>query len=152
MSKSKSDCPRWLAELNRRHSRLLMLCDMLENIADSLPRHVTPALCRTVATSLKPELDRVCEIEELFCFPYPTGLAEAHASSETLCRMCREHEGDRAAAEEIVRTLTKLARGRKDVNWDATGYMLRSFFVGVRRHVANEQCMLGLSGTQAPRY
>jgi hemerythrin-like domain-containing protein len=152
MSKSKSDCPRWLAELNRRHSRLLMLCDMLENIADSLPRHVTPALCRTVATSLKPELDRVCEIEERFCFPYLTGLTEAHASSETLCRMCREHEGDRAAAEEIVRTLAKLARGRKDVNWDATGYMLRSFFFGVRRHVANEQSMLGLIGTKDSRH
>ncbi|QOF75589.1 hemerythrin domain-containing protein (plasmid) [Aminobacter sp. SR38] len=152
MSKLKSGCPRWLAELNRRHSRLLMLCDMLEDIADSLPRHVTPALCRTVATSLKPELDRVCEIEERFCFPYLTGLTEAHASSETLCRMSREHEGDRAAAEEVVRTLAKLARGRKDVNWDATGYMLRSFFVGVRRHVANEQCMLGFIGTQDSRH
>ncbi|AWC20918.1 hypothetical protein CO731_00359 [Aminobacter sp. MSH1] len=129
-----------------------MLCDMLEDIADSLPRHVTPALCRTVATTLKPELDRVCEIEAQFCFPYLTGLAEPHVSSETLCRMCREHEGDRAAADEIPGTLTKLAHGRKDVNWDATGYMLRSFFVGVRRHVANEQCMLGFIGTQASRH
>lgn len=152
MPRLRSDCPRWLTELNRRHSRLLTLCDMLEDIADSLPRHVTPAMCRTVATSLKPALERTYEIEERFCFPYLAGLAAPHASSETLCRLCQEHDSDKTAAEEIVKTLIKLARRRTDLNWDATGYMLRSFFVGVRRHVANERSMLDFSRTQPTRH
>lgn len=128
-------------ELTRLYRATLEICDSLEEIADSLPRPDRKR-CRQIAAALKPAIEAANRMEENVLFPAALSRLPAEGIQATISRLREEHAQDSAAADEIVRTLVTLSRGGGRNSWDAIGYMLRAYFLAVRRHVACEQSLL----------
>ncbi|HEX7075223.1 MAG TPA: hemerythrin domain-containing protein [Hyphomicrobiaceae bacterium] len=118
----------------------LELCSALEAIADGLPSLVDRNTCLRVAEALLPAFQMAHAFEEEAV--YPTFSAEAFCSEErqkTLARLRVEHVEDEALAEEITERLLPIGYGSGVENPEALGFMLRTFFRSVRRHVAFER-------------
>lgn len=128
-------------ELTRLYRATLEICDSLEDVADSLPRPDRKR-CRQIAATLKPAIKAANMLEEKVLFPAALDRLPAEDIEATINRLREEHVQDGAAADEIVRILVTLSRGGGRRSWDAIGYMLRAYFVAVRRHVACEQSLL----------
>ena len=131
------------------YSRLLDICNLLEGIADGLPNDVPRRQCRLLASSVVEQLKATHAFEERVLMPRlmasdNTGLRLAAA------RLRQEHEFDDQAAREIEEALHDLLGGRRMMSPDATGYLLRSFFESVRRHVHAEQDLLYLLEDTTP--
>jgi hemerythrin-like domain-containing protein len=129
-----------LAWLENAHTEQLRLCDSLEEIADSLPNEVNKQKCIYAAKSLGPLIKSVHEYEENTLFPWlEKQLGEQPGLGDTLNRLKFEHFEDECFAEELIDKLMRLGTTGKDLNPEATGYMLRGFFEGMRRHLAFER-------------
>ncbi len=126
-----------LAWLRKAHEEQLALCGELEDIADSLPSSINRQKCIYAAKALGPLIRGVHHYEETVLFPYVQASLGAH-SAETIDRLKFEHCEDECFAEELTDALLKLGSG-VSVNMEATGYMLRGFFEGLRRHIAFER-------------
>lgn len=124
------------ALLERNYRKLLEACDGLEAIADSLPR---PDLrvCVATAETLEPLVDATHRIEEAVLFPLLTASGRPELL-ETMTRLRREHLVDSSTAGEVSEALQQLAVGQSGLSPDATGYLLRSFFDSMRRHIHGE--------------
>lgn len=122
-----------LVSLERLYDKTLRICDELEGIADTLP-NPDRRLCRRLAAELGEIVSVVARREEQDLFPLLVGPGGA----TVVTRLRKEHAQDRSAAADIARTLLSLARGRATGSHEAIGYMLRAYFLGVRRHVAFE--------------
>lgn len=132
-------CRTSLEWLQRAHTEQLALCDVLEEIADSLPANIDARKCLEAANALNPLIKGVHSYEETVLFPWLESSVEIQpALRETLHRLKFEHCEDACFAEELTDTLTRLGRGER-VNMEATGYMLRGFFESLRRHIAFER-------------
>lgn len=132
-------CRTSLEWLQRAHTEQLAICDMLEEIADSLPANIDTRKCLEAAKSLNPLIKGVHSYEETVLFPWLESSADIQpALRETLHRLKFEHCEDACFAEELTDTLIRLGR-REPVNMEATGYMLRGFFESLRRHIAFER-------------
>lgn len=119
------------------------LCVALETLADGLPAEVRSDDCLAIARSVYPIVHRSHLFEERELFPMLKGQFGADAEiSEILDRLHGEHWEDEAFAEEVHHELTAFAADRSSVNADKLGYMLRGFFVGLRRHLAFERDFL----------
>ena len=149
-----------IAALRKAHKDQLLLCDRLEEIADSLPDGTNRQKCMYAARALGPMIRGVHRFEEDVVFPM---IAERRVSDEkidtTLNRLRFEHCEDECFAEELTEALHALGSGDPDVNIEAIGYVLRGFFEAMRRHIAFESEMLlpmgsisspGLANNQAP--
>lgn len=112
-----------------------MLCDLLEQIADSIPGAVDPGLCAAVANQLGPVIRSIHRFEETALFPFSDGIRKA---GETVARLKHEHFEDECFAEELTDALHELSHRQWPENPEALGYMLRGFFESVRRHAAFE--------------
>lgn len=129
-----------IARWKEAHDLQLRLCDQLEAIADSLPANIDPTKCLGVAKRLGVVVKEVhrFEEEELFpvlgCRPEDVG-----GLATTLERLKFEHLTDESYADDLTERLLYLGYGGRDVNMEATGYMLRGFFEALRRHIAFEQ-------------
>ncbi len=135
--------------LYRCYDRMLDICNRLENIADSLPGHISVPACAALAAELPEALQHTHAEEERVLFP----LLSASPLPEwrnLATRLRREHSLDQANAMEIQETLLALSSNRLTLSVDATGYQLRSFFESLRRHVRAEQDMLALLGHAPP--
>lgn len=124
------------APLEQSYQQLLALCDVLETIADSLP-HPDAGLCITTADALEPLVERTHGLEEDVLFP----ILEASSRPElnqTVARLRREHLTDMATAGEVSDALRAVASSSSPLSPDAVGYLLRSFFDSMRRHVYGE--------------
>ncbi|MBD9372626.1 hemerythrin domain-containing protein [Rhizobium sp. ARZ01] len=127
----------WLAGAHREQ---LLLCDALEEIADSLPASVNRQKCIYAAKVLGPLIHNLHRYEEQVIFPHLAAqLGRGATLDATLNRLKFEHCEDECFAEELVDTLLKLGSGAPDVNAEAAGYMLRGFFETIRRHIAFER-------------
>lgn len=127
----------WLAGAHREQ---LLLCDALEEIADSLPASVNRQKCIYAAKVLGPLIHGLHRYEEQVLFPHLAARAKGGGPlRETLSRLKFEHCEDECFAEELADTLLKLGSGAADVNVEAAGYMLRGFFETIRRHIAFER-------------
>lgn len=125
--------------LRKAHREQLMLCDRLEEIADSLPDSVNRQKCLYAARALGPMIRGVHRFEESVVFPMIAARREGDATIKaTLERLRFEHCEDECFAEELTEALHALACGADDINVEATGYMLRGFFEAMRRHIAFE--------------
>ena len=116
------------------------LCTALETLADGLPGEVRSDSCLALARSIYPVVHRSHVFEERELFPF----LKAHCAGEpdldeTLDRLHGEHWEDEAFAEEVHHELVAFAADRAAVNVEKLGYMLRGFFIGVRRHLAFER-------------
>lgn len=121
--------------LERSYQQLLDLCDVLEAIADSLP-HPDAGLCITSADALEPlvELTHLLEGDVLF----PILAAPSRSEANRMARLRREHLSDTAKAGEVSDAPRAVASSSSPLSPDAVGYLLRSFFDSMRRHVYGE--------------
>jgi hemerythrin-like domain-containing protein len=132
-------CSTSLEWLQHAHAEQLVLCDQLEQIADSLPANVDRQKCLYAARALSPLIKGVHKYEENILFPWLENISDIQpALRETLNRLKFEHCEDACFAEELTDTLQRLGSGAA-VNVEATGYMLRGFFEALRRHIAFER-------------
>lgn len=124
----------------RAQDDLLDLCRELEDIADSLPASINRQTCIHAARAVGPLIKIVHSYEEKVLFPaLSAGSAGSEDFAQTLQRLKFEHFADECFAEELSERLLLLGAGDADVNMEATGYMLRGFFEGLRRHLAFER-------------
>jgi hemerythrin-like domain-containing protein len=129
-----------LAWLMAAYQEQLALCQELEEIADSLPNQINRQQCLFAAQALGPLIQGVHHYEEKVLFPWLEKVLRATPELvETLNRLKFEHCEDECFAEELVDTLMRLGKEDRSVNIEATGYMLRGFFEGIRRHIAFEK-------------
>jgi len=119
--------------------RQLALCDSLETIADSLPGRLDRQACLHLSRLIGPLLKQVHAAEEQLLFPEVAAALGDPSIIETL-RL--EHIEDECFAEEVQYELLLLGQGRPLLTPEATGYMLRGFFEGIRRHIRHEQDLL----------
>ena len=128
-----------IAALRKAHKEQLLLCDRLEEIADSLPDAVNRQKCIYAARALGPMIRGVHRFEEDVVFPMIAERLKGDEKIEaTLSRLRFEHCEDECFAEELTEALHALGAGADDINIEATGYMLRGFFEAMRRHIAFE--------------
>tara|TARA_R110002020_G_scaffold364263_2_gene576580 strand:+ start:1201 stop:1707 length:507 start_codon:yes stop_codon:yes gene_type:complete len=128
-----------ISALRKAHREKLMLCDRLEEIADSLPDSVNRQKCIYAARALGPMIRGVHRFEEDVVFPMIAQWFKGDAKVDaTLERLRFEHCEDECFAEELTEALHDLGAGKPDVNIEAIGYMLRGFFEAMRRHIAFE--------------
>jgi hemerythrin-like domain-containing protein len=127
-------------ELQHAFDRQMSLCDLLEAIADSLPERLDRQQCLHVARLIAPLIKQAHLAEEQLLFPQ---VAARHAEGADVIETLRlEHFEDECFAEEVQYELLQMGKGQPVLAPEATGYMLRGFFEGVRRHIRREQELL----------
>lgn len=121
----------------------LELCDLLEEIADSLPVEIDRQTCIHAAKALGPIITRGHEVEEktLFKAVENAGPIEIDPAA-IIARLRMDHLGNVYMIEEIFDVLISYGAGDPTHDAEATGYMLRGFFSGLRRHLALENELL----------
>ena len=124
------------AELMQAFDRQRKLCDDLEAVADSLPSRMDRQFCLHLARQIGPLLQAAHAAEERFLFPSIGAAGEQGA--ELVERLRLEHIEDECFGEEVQHELLQLGQGRPVLGLEATGYMLRGFFEGLRRHMRHE--------------
>ncbi|ODT72611.1 MAG: hypothetical protein ABS75_03475 [Pelagibacterium sp. SCN 63-23] len=125
------------------YTALLGLCDALEAVADDLPKVPQSSRCRLLAFQIEDLLAAAHHEEEQLLLPM---LAQSDRPElrQMASRLRREHDTDNQSALELRDTLLDLARHQFPRSPDAIGYMLRSFFESLRRHVEAEQDIIAL--------
>lgn len=125
-----------IAVFEMEHEWKLGLCDALELIADGLPNSSQPDLCRSVVHVLRVGLPQHVALEEQLLFPALRRSPQFGVDCERVLRALeQEHESDDPFAHEIAEELEQLAGGDKPRNSEMLGYMLRGFFIPLRRHI-----------------
>ncbi len=121
------------------HEQHLQLCDLLEEIADSLPDRIDERQCVYAALALRIRVNTHHQLEDDVLFPRLIARARDDQSlHRTLTRLSDEHRTDEGHCDEAIELLTKLSQGMPPSNVEAAGYMLRGLFEGLRRHIAFE--------------
>jgi hemerythrin-like domain-containing protein len=125
--------------LEHAHQEQLRLCDMLAEIADSLPRNIDRLKCFYVAGKLRISI-RVHQLDEdRGLFPAMRRYAElAKILDVSLERLQSEHIEDESLSNDIIEALEGLSRGQPVHSIDGLAFMLRAFFDSHRRHIAFE--------------
>ncbi len=121
------------------HILKLGLCDVLESIADALPRTADASLATVAVRILRNALPEHVALEENHLFPM---LRRRNAGDQScqkvLLQLEHEHDADEAFAYEIADELDQIAGAQAPKNAEMLGYMLRGFFVSMRRHISWE--------------
>ena len=119
------------------------LCDALERIADDLPDNVDKMLVAAVLPMLRVDLGVHIRDEEEGLFPLMCKRAQPGDNFKEIAEvLLLEHSADEGFADEIVDQLEVLREGRRPLNPDMLGYMLRGFFETQRRHLAWEDAVV----------
>jgi hemerythrin-like domain-containing protein len=128
-----------LVVLEKAHVTQLALCDLLEQIADSIPSQINRETCGKLGDNLHPLICDIHRFEEDTLFPMAIErLGTTSAMEATVTRLRYEHCEDECFAEELADALNELGKGKEPENPEAMGYMLRGFFEALRRHIAFE--------------
>ncbi|QFY62733.1 hypothetical protein FZ934_20385 (plasmid) [Rhizobium grahamii] len=130
---------RRFADLEACYGQLMSWCDLLEAIADFLPCHLDERLCDTLTNGLIPLLQATHRLEEQVLSQGLHYILAAAERSEAEEHRRRERISDLESAREVVDVLTSLKDGRCRLSWDAIGYLLRSFFCAMRKHIQAER-------------
>jgi hemerythrin-like domain-containing protein len=132
-----------VSQIESNHMALLVMCDLLEGIADGLPDRADRQECLILSQALGPMVKRIHDYEEETLFPALLRWRPLHpAIGDTIARLRSEHERDAQYAEDVQDMLHSYAVGHPSLAADAAGFMLRGFFESMRRHIAFEQEML----------
>jgi ABC-type transporter Mla subunit MlaD len=138
MSKGQNFAP-----LLESYDRVTAACDALEAIADGLPDRVAPGQCERALRDVAAAVRQMHACENDLLMPL---LVDAHRSE--LHRIAGDleqaHLIDDESLAEVDEVLTALAAGQPILSTDATGYLLRAFFEGLRRHIGRERDLLAL--------
>ncbi len=118
----------------------LSICRSLEDIADSLPANINRQKCIHAARAIGPLIKNIHHFEEHVLFPQIAAkFPENSDCAKTIERLKFEHFSDECFAEELIERLLQLGADTAEINMEATGYMLRGFFEGIKRHIAFER-------------
>ncbi|MGB8817280.1 MAG: hemerythrin domain-containing protein [Rhizobiaceae bacterium] len=128
-----------LLAMRLAHNDMLAMCDLLEDIADSLPHHLDAKKCALAAETLEPLVAKMHRFEEDEIFPRFAGSSPDKMTLEMLDRLREEHCVDECYAEELTDALRKVSSSAETVSPETLGYMLRGFFEAMRRHLAFER-------------
>ncbi len=127
----------------KEHDLHQKMCDLLEEIADSLPNKVDRKKARHAANTLKYDLPLHHRLEEEALFPLLVKYAaDEDNAGEIIGRLSDEHVVDEGFAEELVEVLEQLAQGKPLEDANMFGYMLRGFFENYRRHIIWENSVV----------
>ncbi len=139
------------ADLEACYGQLMTWCDLLEAIADFLPCHLDERLCDTMTEGLLPLLQTThCLEERVICAHLPLIMeGDEHAEAREHRRV--ERIGDLEGAREVVDVLLSLKSSQCRLSWDAVGYLLRSFFCAMRKHVKAERQIVLMIGKALAR-
>lgn len=128
-----------LVAFEMAHVTQLALCDLLEQIADSIPGQISIETCSKLGGDLLPLIRDIHRFEEDIIYPLAIKqLGTTPAMEATVTRLRYEHCEDECFAEELADALNELGKGKEPENPEAMGYMLRGFFEALRRHIAFE--------------
>ncbi len=128
-----------LAFVARDHEAQLNLCDLLEEIADSLPSHIDQNKCVCAAMALTHRVRVHHHMEEAILFPRIIAQApDNYVLHSIFNRLEDEHRTDEGHCDEAIELLTQISSGTTPSNVEAAGYLLRGLFEGLRRHIAFE--------------
>lgn len=132
-----------LAVIEEDHALQLELCDLLEDLADGLPRRLEESWAATAVGVLSQTWPLHVALEEDVLFPLLRQRAAEDATLlEILVRLEAEHDSDEDFAHEIAEELSAVLDDGHIRNPDMLGYMLRGFFDSQRRHVAWENMVM----------
>lgn len=119
---------------------MLRLCELLEQVADSLPGNVDLLKCLKIAGELEPLVRGIHRFEEETLLPaYERALERRGRPRVSVDRLRSEHVEDECFAGELTEALLLLGHSGSVDNPEALGFMLRGFFESQRRHVAFER-------------
>lgn len=129
--------------LQQDNALRLDLCDLLEHIADSLPENAAPQIALLASAALERGWANHVAFEEQALFPILGRHRRTHPDLVAgLDQLSLEHAVDVGLGQELVDTLNDLARGGPPQNPQMVGYLLRSHFVPMRRHILWENAFL----------
>lgn len=132
-----------LDNLLQSHDANVELCDVLEQIADSLPHNVDCELCRSVSASLRSELPLHRRDFEDAVFPLLSTRALPEDNIDhVLAQLRSEHLTDECGAHDLIEILPMAGGVWPRVDPNVLGYMLRSFFECFRRHLVWERHLI----------
>lgn len=131
-----------LGFIEHEHSLHLYLCDLLEQIADSLPDNVDLKTIEAAIYSID-GLFQHHKLEENCLFPLLKERAGPEDNIERILKHLKmEHASDESLASEVQENLERLALRQPPDNPDMLGYMLRALFENYRRHISWEDAVL----------
>lgn len=138
--------------LFNEHEIQKKFCDMMEEIADSLPNDVDRTKALEAARILKSDLPRHHRMEEIALFPLLVKYSSDDDNmAEIVARLKEEHIADEDFSEELIEVLENLGAGGDVENPNMVGYMLRGFFQNYRRHIMWENnVVLSLARRRLP--
>ncbi|HHG89912.1 MAG TPA: hypothetical protein ENJ90_05460 [Devosia sp.] len=126
-----------LTEFEEIRADQLSLCQALEDIADQLGSKPDRLRCVQVARDIEPLLERSATFDQRRLFPVLQDLADKDLSTlQSVDRLKFEQLEDGDVALEVSEALMDFGRGNSRLSQDAIGYLLRGFFVALRRHLA----------------
>jgi len=132
-----------LSEFEQICSQQLALCEALEDVADRLGVAMQDRCCMQLARALGPLMRRAHLFEEQQLFPLMQQIAASDRGfAKSIDQLKFEHYEDECFAEEVYEVLMDLGRGVNRMSRDAVGYLLRGFFMSLRRHIAFEREVL----------
>ncbi len=146
-----------LSRFQAMRSDLLALCQALEDIADRLGGTPDKQQCIQISRAIGPLMGQALSFQEKELLP---SLQSAAPPDQTVfkCidRLKYEHYEDADFALEVAEALMEFGQGTSRLSQDAIGYLLRGFFVSLRRHLAFEsevvQSILDNGGEQSAVY
>ncbi len=132
-----------LAEFEKIRAEQLALCQSLEDIADQLGGEPDLLKCVQTAQNIEPLLHRSLEFDENQLLPALQSLVSRDRSvSRSIDRLKFEQLENADVALEVGEALMDFGRGTSRLSQDAIGYLLRGFFVAMRRHLAYKRDFL----------
>lgn len=118
------------------HLLKVELCHVLEALADGLPHEANKSQAEIAVTVLRNVLPDHIALEEQHLFPLLMRRNEGDPRCNQLLEQLKhEHDSDEAFGYEIAEELEWLIGDGTARNAEMLGYMLRGFFVAIRRHV-----------------
>ncbi len=121
----------------------LVLCETLEDVADRIGATPGSQCCMQAARAIGPLMRRVHLFKEEQLFPLMQHMAaNDHDFANSIDQLKFEHYEDESFAEEVYEALMDFGRGASRMSGDAIGYLLRGFFMCLRRHIAFEREVL----------
>lgn len=120
-------------------SDLLALCQALEDIADMLGGTPDRQQCIQIARAIGPLMGQALSFQEKELLPsLQISPPPDQTVSKCIDRLKFEHYEDTDFALEVSEVLMEFGQGTSRLSEDAIGYLLRGFFVSLRRHLAFE--------------
>lgn len=115
------------------------LCNILEDVADSLPDRINHGQCQKIAETIVPFIRSIHRYEEEYLYPAAARNSIASpAFAATLELFRTEHCEDEYHAEELSEMLKDICMSGTASNPEAAGYLLRFIFEATRRHCQHE--------------